>query len=146
MMPFFFMQDISLYIDARCLNTMLASHAELEASTYVTYTFTTQNNGKRGDNIIHICSGNALCCVRATIRRLKYVRLHGAKSTAPIASYYHGSRCIVVKARDVTDTMQSDMTAKVHQIDVHANEIRTRSLRAGGAMALLCGKVDFNLI
>jgi hypothetical protein len=38
------------------------------------------------------------------------------------------------------------MTANVHQTRVQANEISARSLRAGGAMALLCGKVNVDLI
>jgi hypothetical protein len=51
-----------------------------------------------------------------------------------------------VKARDVTDTLRSAMTANVHRTGAQAHEISSRSLRAGGAMALLCGKVDFDLI
>jgi hypothetical protein len=74
------------------------------------------------------------------------MRLHGAKSTAPIAAYYCDSRCIAVKAHDVTDTLRSAMTANIHGTGVQAHKISARSLRAGGAMALLCGKVDFDLI
>jgi hypothetical protein len=37
------------------------------------------------------------------------------------------------------------MTVNVHRTGVQAHEISARSLRAGGAMALLCGKVDFDL-
>jgi hypothetical protein len=144
---FFCMQDISFYIGARRLDTMPASPAEMHAATSVAYTFTTQKNGKRGEKMIHSRSGNALCCpVCASIRRITHIRLHGARSTAPIASYYRGSRRIAVKARDVTDTLRSAMTANVHRTGVQAHEIGARSLRAGGAMALLCGKVDFDLI
>jgi hypothetical protein len=84
---FFCMLDVSFYIGAIRLDTMLASPAGLQAATSVAYTFTTQKNGKRGENIIHSRSGNALCCpVCASIRRVKHMRLHGAKSTAPIAA------------------------------------------------------------
>jgi hypothetical protein len=126
---------------------MSASYAKLEAATSVAYTFTTHKNGKRGEKIIHSRSGNTLCCpLRASIRRIKHLRLHGAKSTAPIASYYRGSRRIAVKARNVTDTLRSAMAANVHRTGVQAHEISTRSLRASGDMALICGKVDFDLI
>jgi hypothetical protein len=109
---FFCMQDVSLYIGDRRLDTMSASYAELEAATYVAYTFTTQKNGKCGEKMIHSRSSNALCCpIYASIRRIKNIRLHGAKSTAPIASYYHGSRRIAMKARNVTNTLWSAMTA-----------------------------------
>jgi hypothetical protein len=144
---FFCMQDISFYIGAIRLHTMSASPADLQAATSVVYTFTTQKNGKRGEKMIHSRSGNALCCpVCASIRRVKHLRLSGARSTAPIAAYYRGSLRITVKARDVTDTLRSAMTANGHRTGVQANEISARSLRAGGAMALLCGKVDFDLI
>jgi hypothetical protein len=141
------MQDVSLYIHQRRLDTMLATYAELDSATAVAYTFITQKNGTRGEKMIQSRSGNALCFpVRASIRRIKHLRMHNAKSTAPIASYYKDSRRVAIKARDVTDTLRSAMTANVHRTGVHAHEISARSLRAGGAMALLCGNVDFDLI
>jgi hypothetical protein len=141
------MQDVSLYIGARLLDTMPASHAELRAATSMAYTFTTKKNGKRGEKMIHSRSGNALCFpVCASIRRIKHLRLHGTKSTAPIAAYYRGSRRIAVKSRDVTDTLWSSMTANMHITGVQAHEICAKSIRVGGAMALLCDKVDFEII
>jgi hypothetical protein len=38
------------------------------------------------------------------------------------------------------------MTVNFHRTGITADEASARSLRAGGAMALLCGKVDMNLI
>jgi hypothetical protein len=143
---FFCMQDVSFFIGARRLDTMSAPHADLQAATSMAYTFTTQKNGKHGKNMIHSRSGNSLCClVCASIRRIKHLRLHGAKSTAIIGAYYRGIS-ISVKARDITDTLRSAMTANVHRTGVQAHEISAQSLRAGGTMALLCGKVDFDLI
>jgi hypothetical protein len=134
------MQDVSFCIGTRRLDTMLASPADFQASTSVAYTFTTHNNGKRGEKMIHSQSENSLCCpICASIWRVKHLRLHGAKSTAPIAAYYRGSRRVAVKARDVTNTLRSAMTANVHRTGVQDHEISARSLRAGGAMALLCG-------
>jgi hypothetical protein len=144
---YFCMQDVSLYIHQRRLDTMLVTYTELDSATSVAYTFTTQKNGTRGEKMIHSRSGNALCCpVWASIRSIKHLRMHIAKSTAPIASYYKGVRRVAIKARDVTDTLRSAMKANVHRTGVHAHEISARSIRAGGAMALLCGNVDFDLI
>jgi hypothetical protein len=141
------MQDVSLYISARHLDTILATYAYLEAATSVTYTFTTQNNSKRGETMIHISSGNALYCpVRATIQCIKHLRLHSTNSTAPITSYYRNSLHISVEARDVAGTLHSIITANVHRTGAHAHEISMRSLRADGAMALLYGNVNFDLI
>jgi hypothetical protein len=38
------------------------------------------------------------------------------------------------------------MTMNFHHTCISADEVSARSLRAGGAMFLLCGKVDINLI
>jgi hypothetical protein len=38
------------------------------------------------------------------------------------------------------------MTVNFHRTGITADEVSARSLRAGGAMDLLCGKVDMNFI
>jgi hypothetical protein len=114
---FFRMQDVSLYVGARCLDTMLSSHAELQAATSVAYTFTTQKNGKCGEKMIHSRSGNVLCCpVCASIRR-----------------YYRGIRRIAVKARDVTTTLRPAMTANVTSTEPVSRPMKS----APGVYALL---------
>jgi hypothetical protein len=72
----FRIQDVHLYIATRRLDTMLCTDAEINAATSVSYTFTTQKNGIRNEKIVHGLSGIGLCCpVRATVRRIKYLRL-----------------------------------------------------------------------
>ena len=42
--------------------------------------------------------------------------------------------------------LKHSATVNYHITGIPASEISARSLRAGGAMALLCGKVDYDLI
>jgi hypothetical protein len=38
------------------------------------------------------------------------------------------------------------MTMHYHRTGIHATEVSARSLRAGGAMAMMCSKIDMNNI
>jgi hypothetical protein len=97
--------------------------------------------------IVHGLSGTGLCCpVRATARRIKYLRPKGAKYTVPIASIYVCNRRTDMKANNITNTIRQAMIVNFQRTDISPNEVSTRSLRAGSAMALLCRKVDKNLI
>jgi hypothetical protein len=44
------------------------------------------------------------------------------------------------------DVLHQAMTANYHRTGVHTSEISARSLRTGGAMAILFGKIDINSI
>jgi hypothetical protein len=126
---------------------MLCSDAEISGATSGSYTFTTQKNGIRNEKIVHGLSGTGLCCpVQATGRRIKYLRRNTAKCTVPIASLYVRSRRTAIKAQQITETIRQAMAINFHRTGIAAEEVSARSLRAGGAMALLCGKVDMNLI
>lgn len=128
---------------------MTAPIAQIEAATSVAYVFTTQKNGTRGEKILHGRSGHPLCCpVRATIRLIVCHRQHRAPPNAPVASYYHPktNRRVTIKPKDVTQILQSTAALMKSETGIEPKDITARSLRAGGAMTLLCGKVDHNLI
>jgi hypothetical protein len=143
----FRLEDVHLYIGGRKLNSNTASLAELDAASSVSYKFTTQKNGIRDEKLVQGRSGSGLCCpVRATVRRVKHHRLHKLKANVPIASYYRTSRRTAIKPKDIMDVLRQAMTANYHITGVHASEISVKSLRAGGAMAMLYGKIDINSI
>jgi hypothetical protein len=111
----FCLQDVGIYIKDCKLDLFQCSDLELDAATFVSYTFTTQNNGTRDEKIVQGCSGTFLYCpVRATVRRIKYHRLKKLTPNAPIASYYLTDRCTVIKPKDVTDTLSHDMRIDFH--------------------------------
>jgi hypothetical protein len=139
----FRIEDVALYIQDRRLDSMTATPAEMEAADSVAYTFTTQNNGRPNEKLVHGRSGNGLCCpVKATARQLHYHRQKKCKASTPLASYYRGGRRIPIKATDVTQVLRDAMTLNYHRTGIAADEVSARSLRAGGAMALMYGKVD----
>jgi hypothetical protein len=71
---------------------------------------------------------------------------HKASLATPVASLYHDNRCTLVKAKDVTNFLRHAMRINTHRTGIKPLEISARSLRAGGAMALLHGKVDLSNI
>jgi hypothetical protein len=140
-------QYVHLYIGPRRLDNMLCSEAEVHDATSVYYTFTTQKNGIRNEKIVHGLSGTGLCCpVLARGRRIRYLRRNNAKYTELMASLYVRNRLTAIKAQQITETICQSMIVKFHHTGIAADEVRAQSLRAGGAMTLLCGKVDMNLV
>jgi hypothetical protein len=80
------------------------------------------------------------------VRRVLLHQRHKASLTTPVVSFYWGNRCILVKAKDVTEVLRHVMRINIHRTGIEPLEISARSLRAGGAMALLHGKVDLSNI
>jgi hypothetical protein len=143
----FRLEDVALYVRDRRLDVMTASFVELDAATSVSYTFTTQKNGTRDEKLVQGLSGDSKCCpVTATARRIKYHRAKNSKQTVSIASYYRAHRRTNIKGKDITDTLRHAMTMNYHRTGIHLNNISARSLRAGGAMAMMCSKIDLNNI
>jgi hypothetical protein len=143
----FRLEDVHLYIGGRKLDSHTAPIAELDAASSVSYKFTSQKNGIRDEQLVQGRSGSGLCCpVEATVCRIKHHRLHKSKANVPLASYYRTSRLTAIKPKDITDVLHQAMTANFHRTGVHASKVSARSLRAGGAMAMLFGKIDINSI
>jgi hypothetical protein len=143
----FRLEDVALYIRDRRLDVMTASFVEIDAATSVFYKFTTQKNGTRDEKLVQGLSGDSKCCpVTATARRIKYHRSKHSKQTISIASYYRAHHRTNIRAKDITDTLRHAMTMNYHRTGINANEISARSLRAGGAMARMCRKIDLNNI
>jgi hypothetical protein len=143
----FRLQDVALHVGTRRLDNMLASLTDIQTVDSVSYTFTTQKNGTKGKILTHVLSGDALACpVKANIRRLIHLRNHKAPKTAPIASYFHNRKRVTIKANDITDALWLATVATGHQTGLLPSDISARSLRAGGAVALLNGNIDHNTI
>jgi hypothetical protein len=143
----FRLQDVGLYIQGRKLDLRAASDAELKISTSASYTFTTQKNGNQNEKVVQGLSGDPWCFpVKATVRRVLLHRCHKATSVTTLAAFYRGRRRTLIKAKDVTEVVRNVMRLNVPHTGIEASEVRTRSLRAGGAMALLHARVDFNNI
>jgi hypothetical protein len=143
----FRLKDVTFHVNDLALDTLRAPVSQLQAATTVSLTFTTQKNGNKGEVLTHGLSTDPWACpVRATVRRVAHLRAHTASLSTPLASYFRATRRIAIKAKDVTEALRCAAVATAHQTGLHYSDISAKSLRAGGAMALLCGKIDHDTI
>jgi hypothetical protein len=143
----FSLTNVALHIGNRRLDTMLSPPTDIQAADSVSYTFTTQKNGTKGKILTHGLSCDPLACpVQATIRCVIHLRHNKAPISTPIASYYSARKRITLKSKDITDDLRLAAIATTHQTGILPTDISARSLRAGGAMALLNGKIDHDTI
>lgn len=119
-------------------------------ATFVTLTFSKQKNARENEIVGHARSGhNSICPVLAAIRRTMYLRQHLATPTTPLCTWYPTDRDALptpLKADQLTTLLRHSATALFPVLGFDPRDISARSLRAGGAMSLLCAQVDSNVI
>ena len=143
----FRLRDIQLFIGSRRISLATAPVNELGAATSASLTFTNQKSGVRGEVINLGRSGALLACpLLAIVRRVTHLREHHAPLDTPLASYHIARRCRFVTSANVTDALRISAGVIGPSIGLTPNDISARSLRAGGAMALLCAQVDTDII
>jgi hypothetical protein len=99
-------------------------------------------NGNRGEIIRLTRSGDPYVCpVLAAARRVKHLRLHKALKSTPICAYYQTKTRRNVTPDNMTQTLRRAVAALPH-LGILPCDVSARSLRASGAMALLCARVD----
>ena len=144
--PFRFM-DVDLYIGQRQLDLATATEAEFNAATYAVLTFTLQKNTVPGEKIGHGRSGHPYFCpVLAVVRRLLHLRQNGAPREAALHSWYTRRNRHDLRVRSVTTLLRKAVAEHGQAFGLKPSDVEARSLRSSGAMALLCARVDTNLI
>jgi hypothetical protein len=143
----FRLQDVTLYVGTRRVLAATATDADLDRATFVTLTFTTQKNAVRGEVIGLGLSGDPFVCpVKAVVGRVRHLRHHHAPATTPLCTYFLDNKSRYVTANDITVTLRHSVTALGSTLGFKASDVSARSLRAAGAMALLCAHVDTDTI
>lgn len=144
----FHLSDVTLSIGSNPLPHATASDAAFSAVTFVTLTFTTQKNGTSGEVLGLGRSGDPyLCPVAALIRRVRHLHQHRAPAHTPLSVYYENGSQRLVTPADITLALQTAVLAlNPTTLNFDIADISARSLRASGAMALLCGQVDTDVI
>jgi len=145
--PFTF-QDVQLSIGDKRLDLQLASEAELlHTSTSVSLTFTTQKNGIPNEVIRLGRTGDPfLCPVMAIARRILHLRRAQAPPTTPLSRVFNGATIQHVTPSSITSALRDAIKYIGFDLGFLPHEVSARSLRAGGATALLCAKVDPDII
>ena len=146
----FRLQDVKLHYNTVPVNWQIATDADIDRTNAVSLVFTTQKNGVKGEVISHNQTGDPLTCpVKALVRRVKYLRGIGCSAATPLCTFVTNGRVLHMKPKTVTKTLRAGIIGiDPHgtRLDIKPHEIDSRSLRAGGATALLCAGVDVNII
>jgi hypothetical protein len=143
----FLLQDVQLWIGQQRFLATTIPITDLSRVTFVALTFTTQKNGVRGEVIGLGRSGNpVLCTVIAITRRIDHLHTYHAPTTTPLASYYMSPMLTVIRPADITSALRCSTAIIGPSVGFLPSDISARSLRAAGAMALLCTHVDTDVI
>ena len=143
----FTLRDIQLFIGRQRVPLSTCSDPTLEATTFGTLEFTTQKNGVKGEVIGLGNTPSFFCPVKALQRRVHHLRSNNAPLSTPIASYFLGDQWLRVNPSQITDALRATVaTCDSSQLGFLPSDVSARSLRAAGAMALLCAQVDTDVI
>lgn len=144
----FRLADVEMYQGAMRLDLTATPLPDLHHATFAILVFTTQKNSVRGEKIGHACSGHPFFCpVRAIARRVQHLRQHGAPTDSPLHRHYSAQgRATPLSTRAVAAFLKRFVATHGRDYGLRPNDIEARSLRASGAMALLCARVDPDVI
>ncbi len=140
--------DVQLFVGQRRLDLSSATTDQILSATFATLEFTTQKNGVRGEVIGLARSGDPhLCPVLTLLRRIIHARDNNIPFKSPLASYKDNTgRLHYVMPLDVTASLKLAVHTMGPSLGFLDKDISARSLRAAGAMALLCAHVDSDTI
>ena len=139
------LRSVGLLIGTRRLNPLRDPAEDLLRATHVAITFDNQKNRERGEVVGHARSQHSLACpVLATVRRVLAVRANHASPSTPLCSFRAHKTMHVTSG--MCTTMLRSACSSIPHLGFDPSNIEARSLRSGGAMALLCGGIDKNVI
>jgi hypothetical protein len=142
----FRLQDVHLLIFNHRLHPNTATEQELLAVNYIALEFTTQKNGVRGELVgLGRTGHHTHCPVIALTNRNRHLCTHRAPLHTPLY-YYYDTGWNRIDTSNLTLHLRHTVTAMGASYGITATEISIQSLRSSGAMALLCAKVDTDLI
>jgi hypothetical protein len=143
----FRLQDVQFGVGSLRATAVAIPLDVLARVTFATLTFTNQKNAVRGEVIGLGRSGEPFFCpVLALRRRVTYLRQHNLPSDTPLATYLHRGRPTFIAPADITTLLRASAALLGPNLGFLPTDINVRSLRAAGAMALLCAHVDDNII
>lgn len=115
--------------------------------TFATLTLDDQKTGVRGQLLGHGPSGDGTVCpIAASLRRVHHLRSNNASPATPLHTYYVNGTPRAITSADLTAALRAGATS-IHQVTgIEPRRLTARSLRAGGATALMCAGVDTDII
>jgi hypothetical protein len=126
--PFRF-ADVQLFAGLQRLDLPTAMEAALRGATFVSLTFTTQNNCVRGKVIGVSRSGEAhLCPVVSVVQRVLHLHNHGAPATTPLATYSKNASWHPIQPAAITSVLCIAATILGPSLGFLPDSISARSL------------------
>jgi hypothetical protein len=139
--------DARLTVGGQNIDFYTASEAEILSATFCTLEFTDQKNAVRGEVIGLGRSGNPqFCPVLCLARQILHLRNNNAPPNTPLATYCHNNSLVPITPADITTALRVPAQLLGPPHGFLPKDISARSLRASGAMALLCAQVDSDTI
>jgi hypothetical protein len=145
----FTLADITFHTSERTYLALDGSLNDLDVRRILraTLTFTDQKNAVKGEQICHLVSSHPrLCPVKALLRICAHLRLHRAPPDTPIYTCYSASGVELISPWHITGALRRSAAALLPTTGIDPLLLSSRSLRPGGATALLCSGVDANII
>ena len=146
----FRLQDVSFLADGRLLPAADAPLNDWNVSriTRASLTFHDQKNAVRGEQISHAATNHPqLCPCKALARICAHLRAHAATPDTPIYTYYnHAGQARHIEPHLITNALRHSAHSLYSTTGIPAELLSARSLRPGGATALLCAGVDADVI
>lgn len=139
----FRLSDVQLSLGAASLDLRSASPALLRASTFASLTFTDQKNSIRGEKVGLAHSGHPYASPTIALAdQVLHLRAHNASPHTPLCAFCRFGTWFYVTPDMVTQLLREAVALVGPSCGILPADISARSLRASGAMALLCGKCD----
>jgi hypothetical protein len=144
----FKLHNIQLHVGAHRYNATTIPLHLLPSASFVTYTYDTQKNQlhNKATGLGHSSIGGC-CPLAATAQQVQYLREHNAPPDTPLGTYFllNGSSNTVT-SNHITKTLRFSLHFFSTTLGITSQDISAHSLRAAGAMALLCANVDHDTI
>jgi len=142
----FRLSDVEFGVQTQRIRAHHASMETLGAAGSATLVFSHQKNGVRGEGILHGRSRHSTVCpVLALLRRVEHLKQNHATPDTPIYTYYTNGLPNTITSSDITWALRRAAAACFPITGIDPSTISARSLRPGGATALLCAQVDTNV-
>ena len=142
----FRLRDIELTISGRHYHGPEAPLNDANTVRRVTHahlTFADQKNAVRGERISHSANSDpVLCPVKALGRIVHHLRTAGATPDTPLCLYRKANGWEPVRPRHITNALRHAGRTLEASTGILANRLSCRSLRPGGATALMIAGID----
>lgn len=129
----------------RCATDPSLNDVHESSVTSAALTFTDQKNGVRGEQVAQRANSDPIMCpAKALFRLTQHLRDHNAPATTPLYTYYDNTtnRPRQITASFITNGLRHSAKDLQKASGIDWKLLSARSLRPGGATALMCANID----